>query len=277
MKKDPFSATSATSSETSANHSSSRTRLRPLTMHRWVLGSEASLWTMDSNWVLGAANWKRKKQKKRAHTPTTKNDRTKCTRELFSPHPCFRAWRGLLSPVPPPPAAFPLQRDPGHGDPRSRCTSAAAACGKSRRCRGRCHTGDGTAGNVFPGQTSRKQKENKPINSIMIGNLFTFLICIPSYFNNLTMDPKALYGIFYLGIFQLGLAYYIYSHAIKFVTAVDASLYAAIEPIASPILAYLFLGEIMSKSSLVGGSIILSSITIRAFLKEKIKKKVESQ
>ena len=33
----------------------------------------------------------------------------------------------------------------------------------------------------------------------------------------------------------------------------------------------------MSKSSLVGGSIILSSITIRAFLKEKIKKKVESQ
>ena len=92
-------------------------------------------------------------------------------------------------------------------------------------------------------------------------------------FNNLTMDPKALYGIFYLGIFQLGLAYYIYSHAIRFVTAVDASLYAAIEPIASPILAYLFLEEIMSKSSLVGGSIILSSIIIRAFLKEKIKKK----
>ena len=126
-------------------------------------------------------------------------------------------------------------------------------------------SGLGFAGTII---SLRKQKENKPINSIIIGNLFTFLICIPSYFNNLTMDPKALYGIFYLGIFQLGLAYYIYSHAIRFVTAVDASLYAAIEPIASPILAYLFLGEIMSKISLVGGSIILSSITIRAFLKE---------
>ena len=135
-------------------------------------------------------------------------------------------------------------------------------------------SGLGFAGTII---SLRKQKENKPINSIIIGNLFTFLICIPSYFSNLTMDPKALYGIFYLGIFQLGLAYYIYSHAIKFVTAVDASLYAAIEPIASPILAYLFLGELMSKSSLVGGSIILSSITIRAFLNEKIKKKVESQ
>ena len=132
----------------------------------------------------------------------------------------------------------------------------------------------GFAGTII---SLKKQKENKPIDSVIIGNLFTFLICIPSYFSNLTMDPKALYGIFYLGIFQLGLAYYIYSHAIKFVTAVDASLYAAIEPIASPFLAYLFLEEIMSKSSLVGGSIILSSITIRAFLKEKIKKKVESQ
>jgi len=132
----------------------------------------------------------------------------------------------------------------------------------------------GFAGTVI---SLRKQKENKPINSIIVGNLFTFLICTPFYFDNLTIELEAIYGILFLGIFQLGLAYYIYSHAIKYVTAVDASLYAAIEPVASPILAYLFLGEIMGRNSIIGGSIILFSIIIRAFFKEVFKKKVESQ
>ena len=127
-------------------------------------------------------------------------------------------------------------------------------------------SGFGFAGTIL---FLRKQKDVRPIDSILLGNLFTFFICFPFYNDGLTNELIAWIGIFYLGIVQLGFTYCLYSFAIKYVSALDAAIYPVIEPISSPILAYFILGEIMTKNSVIGGSIIIVIVMVRAFLQSK--------
>ena len=61
----------------------------------------------------------------------------------------------------------------------------------------------------------RKQKNGRPIDSVLLGNIITFLLCSPFYKNGVTSDYLAWSMIIFLGIVQLGLAYILYSKAIK--------------------------------------------------------------
>ena len=76
--------------------------------------------------------------------------------------------------------------------------------------------------------------------------------------------------IIFLGIVQLGLAYILYSNAIKYVSALDAIIYPVVEPIINPLLAFLFLGEAMSSMALFGGLLVISGVIGRGVLKEEV-------
>jgi Predicted permease, DMT superfamily len=119
----------------------------------------------------------------------------------------------------------------------------------------------------------RKQKNDRPIDSVLVGNLITFLLCSPFYFNNLTNDQASWGLISFLGIIQLGLAYILYSTAIKHVSALDAIIYPVIEPLFNPMLAFVFLGEAMSGTAFLGGGLVLLGVVGRGILKEMIIKK----
>jgi drug/metabolite transporter (DMT)-like permease len=127
-------------------------------------------------------------------------------------------------------------------------------------------SGIGFAGTIL---FLRKQKESRPIDSILLGNLLTLFICIPFYNNGLTNEPIAWVGIVYLGIVQLGFTYCLYTIAIKYVSAIDAAIYPVIEPISSPILAYFILGEIMTNNAIIGGTIILLIVTVRGVIQNR--------
>ena len=51
-----------------------------------------------------------------------------------------------------------------------------------------------------------KIKDHKPIEITIWGNLLMFLIAIP-FLGTITLEPKAIGSILFLGVFQLGLAY----------------------------------------------------------------------
>ena len=121
-------------------------------------------------------------------------------------------------------------------------------------------SGFGFAGTIL---FMRKQKNARPIDSIFLGNMITFIVCSPFYYSGVTNEPMAWFGIFYLGIFQLGLSYCLYSTAIKHISAVDASIYPVIEPISSPLVAFFILGETMTTNAILGGVVILVIVTIR--------------
>ena len=88
----------------------------------------------------------------------------------------------------------------------------------------------------------RKEKKASPIDCVLIGNILTFLVCIPFYKNGVTLDIKPWVSIIFLGVIQLGISYIFFSIAIKYVKALDAIIYPLIEPLVNPLLTFLFLG-----------------------------------
>lgn len=111
----------------------------------------------------------------------------------------------------------------------------------------------------------RKQKNESPLETVLLGDFFTGLIGLPFMFESM---PGALswLGLLFLGVVQLGLSYILYSEAIKHVTALEAILIPGIEPILNPIWVFLMLGEAPGKWALVGGFVVLVSVTIRSLI-----------
>ena len=111
----------------------------------------------------------------------------------------------------------------------------------------------------------RKQKNESPLGSVILGNLLTGLIGLPFMFGSMP-SPMSWVGLLLLGVVQLGLSYVLYSEAIKHVTALEAVLIPGIEPILNPIWVFLILGEVPGKWALVGGFIVFISVTARCLI-----------
>ena len=106
----------------------------------------------------------------------------------------------------------------------------------------------------------RKEKKASPIDCVLLGNIITFLVCIPFYKNGVTIELKPWLAVIFLGFIQLGLSYILFSIAIKYVKALDAIIYPVIEPLLNPLLTFLFLGELMSQTALLGGALVLIGV-----------------
>lgn len=110
----------------------------------------------------------------------------------------------------------------------------------------------------------RLQKDDAPLGSIVLGNFLAFLIGLPSIIAAPSPDARSVAALVVLGCFQLGLAYVIYTRAIRHVTALEGALIPVIEPILNPLWVMLVIGEKPSPLALLGGAIVLSAATWRA-------------
>lgn len=99
----------------------------------------------------------------------------------------------------------------------------------------------------------------------ILRNLLTGLIGLLFMFESMP-DVRSWFGLIFLGVVQLGLSYVLYSEAIKHISAIEAILIPGIEPILNPIWVFLILGETPGKWALVGGLIVLISVTIRCVI-----------
>jgi len=93
--------------------------------------------------------------------------------------------------------------------------------------------------------------------SAAVGNLLSFLFCVPFGFVFAPVAGGQAAILIYLGVFQLGAAYVLMSRALPHVRALEVSLLLLIEPVVSPIWAFLLVREVPGVWSLVGGAIIL--------------------
>ena len=115
----------------------------------------------------------------------------------------------------------------------------------------------------------RKQKHGRPIDSVLLGNLLTFSLCTPFIVQDVTFEADVWLKIIFLGIIQLGLAYILFTIAIKHVTALDAVIYPVVEPICNPIFAYIFLNETLGFFARIGGLLVLAGVIGRGVLQIK--------
>jgi len=107
----------------------------------------------------------------------------------------------------------------------------------------------------------RMQKDGSPYGSVLLGNLLTFALSL-FFWSGSSLQATNLLGLSLLGVFQLGLAYVLYSYAIRHVKALEATLITSVEPILNPVWVFLFLGETPGLYSMVGGLIVLATITM---------------
>ena len=115
----------------------------------------------------------------------------------------------------------------------------------------------------------RKQKHGRPIDSVLLGNLLTFSLCTPFIVQDVTFEADVWLKIIFLGIIQLGLAYILFTIAIKHVTALDAVIYPVVEPICNPIFSYIFLNETLGFFARIGGLLVLAGVIGRGVLQIK--------
>lgn len=110
----------------------------------------------------------------------------------------------------------------------------------------------------------RKQKDGSPLETVILGNILTALISIPFMLNSSSPGSRGWLLLAATGIFQLGVPYLLYTTAIKYISALDATLITTIEPILNPVWVLLAIGEKPGPWALAGGMVVLLSVTIRS-------------
>ena len=144
---------------------------------------------------------------------------------------------------------------------------------------------DGFYGNilaVLSGMTSaimmvsfRAQKNSSPEDSVLIASLVIAIFGFPSVLKE-SWTISGWSVLAYLGIFQIGVAFIFFTKGIKHIPALEANLIGTLEPILNPVWVFLFLGERMGKSALLGGLVVLMGVIVSAVGSARTDKEYES-
>jgi drug/metabolite transporter, DME family len=104
-----------------------------------------------------------------------------------------------------------------------------------------------------------------PLATVVAGNLIAFLACLPMALPVPAVAATDWLVVAYLGVFQIGLAYYLMTAAIRHVPALEAATLLLVEPALNPIWAWLAHGERPSNWALAGGALILGATLLKTW------------
>ncbi len=99
--------------------------------------------------------------------------------------------------------------------------------------------------------------------ALLLGQVFAFLISVP--FIIATKPEMTLMPIVYiliLGVFQIGMAYVLYAKALDHCPPLACNLLGALEPLLNPVWVFIFDGERPGFFALIGGVIVIASVTL---------------
>lgn len=111
-------------------------------------------------------------------------------------------------------------------------------------------------------------------SAILFGQLSAFLIGLP--FIIATRPEISAFPVLYiiiLGVFQLGIPYILYEMASEYCPPLACSLLGAVEPLLNPIWVLIFDGERPGAYALVGGVIVVASVTLWCAFGNKVEEK----
>lgn len=105
----------------------------------------------------------------------------------------------------------------------------------------------------------RGQTGDPGMATVAAGNIMAFWAALPMALSAPVALGANVPVILYLGVVQVGLAYWCLTRAIRHVTAFEASTFLVIEPAMSPVWTWLVHGERPGARALAGGALILSA------------------
>lgn len=105
--------------------------------------------------------------------------------------------------------------------------------------------------------------EGSPAAAVVAGNLVAVAVCLPAALPLPPAPPGDWVLVTYLGVFQIGLAYVFLTRALRVVPVLEASLLLLIEPVLSPIWAWILHREVPAGWSLAGCAVILVATAVQ--------------
>ena len=102
----------------------------------------------------------------------------------------------------------------------------------------------------------RSLRERGPA-ALVWGNFLAAAITLPLWSRGPVPTTLDLGLVLYLGVFQLGLAYLLFSRGVTGVPAIEASLLVLLEPVLNPIWTFAIAGERMGPWAIAGGAVVL--------------------
>ncbi len=119
------------------------------------------------------------------------------------------------------------------------------------------------------------QRYNAPeyqVRSIFWGNILVAIVGFPAFLESPlpTLEESAMLG--FLGIFQIGVGYLLFTYGLIRVLAVESALLAMLEPILNPVWVLIGYGEKPTVAAVIGGIIIIAALVVRIILLEWGKK-----
>lgn len=111
--------------------------------------------------------------------------------------------------------------------------------------------------------TMDKAGTQERFSAILIGQVVAFAVSIPFIITTKPQfDALPVLYIIILGVLQLGIPYILYGRASEFCPPLACSLLGAVEPLLNPIWVLIFDGERPGVFALIGGIIVIVSVTV---------------
>lgn len=109
------------------------------------------------------------------------------------------------------------------------------------------------------------ENDRAPAQTILMSHATGALIGIPSMARE-TFTLQSMGIIAFLGLFQIGLAFLLYSSAVRHIHALETTLIVTLEPILNPLWVFLVIGEMPGPMALLGGALVIGAVTARAWI-----------
>jgi drug/metabolite transporter (DMT)-like permease len=116
------------------------------------------------------------------------------------------------------------------------------------------------------GRNSSSGRARGGLGAVVAGNALTFLVCAPQMSPFARGTPGDWAILVYLGAVQIALAYLFLTAALALLPAFEASVILLVEPVLSPLWAWIIHGEKPGTWVLVGGAILVLATTVKTIV-----------
>ena len=112
----------------------------------------------------------------------------------------------------------------------------------------------------------RKVSSEDGVTATVCGNTLIALLCLPFVARGeVPTDIADLGVVMYLGLIQQALAAILFIRGVRTVSALEASLLLLLEPLLSPVWAFVLAGERMGSLAIAGGVVVFVAMLLRTF------------
>jgi len=113
--------------------------------------------------------------------------------------------------------------------------------------------------------------DDRSLPATTLGNALAFVVCLPLALPVAALTARDAVAILYLGAIQIGFAYWLFTRAIRVLSALEVSLLVLLEPVLNPLWTWLLFDERPSALASAGGAVMLAALAGRTLLDRPVR------